>query len=125
MEVDKNQVVDLTKKNSELEDDIRQLKAVIEQHLATVKIKRNDTANMAYIRSSNAIRAAHRTNLDLEGIRAQMRDMLVPYMRNNPVRIQNHLPLKDLVAFGKNFDFLLEGANFYNPRSFENGDRGR
>lgn len=44
-----------------------------------------------------------------------MLDMLMVYMRNNPVRIENHLPLKDLVAYGLNFDLLPPGANFYNP----------
>lgn len=92
------------------------MKAIIEHHLANFKLERNDAANMAYIHSFfNAIWDALWTNLDLEGIRAQMREMLLTYMRNNPICIKNHLPLKDLVTFGMNFDFLPEGANFYDP----------
>lgn len=90
------------------------MKVIIEQHPTNVKLESKDATNIAYIHSFyNAIQAAHRTNLDLEGIWAQMREMLLAYMRNNPVRIENHLPLKDLVPFGMNFDFLLVGTNFY------------
>lgn len=116
LEVEKDWAIENMKRISDLEEKNRRLKVVIEQHPIEVKLKCNDAVNMAYIHSfSNAVRAAHRTYLDLEGIRAQMRDMLVAYMRNNPVHIENHLPMKDLVAFGMNFDFIPTGANFYDP----------
>lgn len=37
------------------------------------------------------------------------------YMCSNPVRIENHLSLKDLVAYGLNFNFLPHGVTFYDP----------
>lgn len=84
------------KRNFELEDENRQQRAIIEQHSIVIKIECHDVANMAYIHSfSNAIWATHRMGIDLEGIWYQMWDMLVAYMRNNPVRIENHLPLKN------------------------------
>lgn len=69
LEIGRKKVDELMTRNIEVEDQLRQLKATIEQHPANIKIERNDAANMVYIHSfSNAIRSAHSSGLDLEQI---------------------------------------------------------
>lgn len=100
---------------SELEDYNRRLKAEVQQHPANVTLERNDASNMAYIYSfSNAIKSVHRVG-DLEGARTAMKEMLISYMRNNHVQAENHLPIKDLTAFGMDFGFLPPDMKFYDP----------
>lgn len=54
-------------------------------------------------------------DLDLEGVRAEMRGILVAYMKHHLVHPKNHLPSKDLVVYGMNFDCFPDMSNFYDP----------
>lgn len=100
LKLGKERAIENLKRISNLEYENRRLKAIVELHPINIKLERNDAANMAYIHFfSNAIWPTHRTDLNLEGIWAQMKEMFLDYMRNNPVHLENHFSLKDLVAF--------------------------
>lgn len=104
-------------KNLTLEDEVRHLKAAVEQFPAEVKMNHHEASNIAYIHSfANAIRAVHRPDLDLAEAQAKMKEILSSYMQANPAKPDSQHPLADLKDYGCDFSFLLPTAQFYDPK---------